>query len=70
MILYLPEFDLYADSTSPYAPFGVLPFGDYGKPVILARAHGSTLAEVPGAAGQPRLDRGPAPTWRSTPTAP
>jgi transglutaminase-like putative cysteine protease len=48
VILYLPEFDLFADSTSPFAPFGVLPFSEYGKPVILVRPHGSTIARVPG----------------------
>ena len=67
VILYLPAFDLYADSTSPYAPFGVLPFGDYGKPVILARAHGSILAARARPAGRPRLDPRPIPTSPSTP---
>ena len=47
VIIYLPDFDLYADSTSPFAPFGVLPFSEYGKPVILARRSGSTVERVP-----------------------
>ena len=34
-ITYLPEFDLYLDSTSPYARFGQLPSGDLGAPVVL-----------------------------------
>lgn len=32
---YLPEFDLYVDSTSDSTPFGMLPFGDQDKPVLL-----------------------------------
>ena len=35
VITYVPEFDLFADSTAALAPFGVLPFGDAGKPVVL-----------------------------------
>jgi transglutaminase-like putative cysteine protease len=33
-ITYLPAFDLYLDSTAQLAPFGVLPYGDTGKPVL------------------------------------
>lgn len=33
-ITYLPEFSLYVDSTIGVAPFGVLSFAEYGKPVI------------------------------------
>ncbi len=33
-ITYVPEFDLYLDSTSQLAPFGVLPYSDAGKPVL------------------------------------
>ncbi len=32
---YLPAFDLYVDSTSDSTPFGMLPFGDQDKPVLL-----------------------------------
>lgn len=35
VINYLPEFDLYLDSTAQFAPFGTLPRGDLDKPVIL-----------------------------------
>jgi Domain of Unknown Function with PDB structure (DUF3857)/Transglutaminase-like superfamily len=35
VINYLPAFDLYADSTSDSTPFGMLPFGDQDKPVLL-----------------------------------
>lgn len=31
---YLPEFDLYVDATAKEVPFGYLPWGSYGKPVI------------------------------------
>jgi len=33
-ITYLPEFDLYVDSTNPYARFGQLPASDLGAPVV------------------------------------
>lgn len=33
-ITYVPEFDLYLDSTSPYARFGQLPGSDLGAPVV------------------------------------
>ncbi|WP_301101249.1 DUF3857 and transglutaminase domain-containing protein [Propionivibrio sp.] len=35
VITYLPEFDEYADSTSDSTPFGMLPFSDQDKPVLL-----------------------------------
>jgi len=34
VISYIPSLDLYADSTSPDTPFGLLPNGDIGKPVV------------------------------------
>jgi transglutaminase-like putative cysteine protease len=34
VITYVPEFDLYMDSTARYAPFGVLPDTDADKPVL------------------------------------
>jgi transglutaminase-like putative cysteine protease len=34
MITWLPEFHTYADTTAAFAPFGVLPFEEYGKPVV------------------------------------
>ena len=33
-INYIPEFDLYLDSTSPYARFGQLPASDLGAPIV------------------------------------
>lgn len=35
-ISYLPEFDLYVDSTAQVAPFGVLPGSESGKSAIVA----------------------------------
>jgi hypothetical protein len=34
LIIYIPSLNLYADSTSRYAPFGSLPFEDSDKPVV------------------------------------
>ncbi len=35
VINYLPDFDLYLDSTSTFTPFGMLPYGDLDKPTVL-----------------------------------
>lgn len=35
MITYIPAFGMFTDSTARYAPFGVLPDSDQGKPVVL-----------------------------------
>lgn len=34
VIDYLPDFKLYLDATAKEVPFGYLPIGEYGKPVI------------------------------------
>jgi hypothetical protein len=47
VISYLPEFGLYADTTAAAAPFGVLPFAEYGKPVLHATAQGAYQRNVP-----------------------
>jgi transglutaminase-like putative cysteine protease len=39
VINYLPDWDLYVDSTSDATPFGMLPFGDQGKPVLHVQAY-------------------------------
>lgn len=46
-ITWLPEFKLYADTTAGTAPFGLLPFSEYGKPVIHAVAAGPARHQVP-----------------------
>jgi len=44
-ITYVPEFDLYLDSTSAYARFGQLPEADLGAPVLHTRQ--ARLARTP-----------------------
>ena len=44
-ISYLPEFDLFVDSTAAVAPFGVLPVQERGKPALLTD-DGHGLAKV------------------------
>ncbi len=46
-ITYLPEFDLFVDSTAGVAPFGMLPFGEHGKSVVLAVASGPAVRHTP-----------------------
>jgi lipoprotein NlpI len=46
-ITWLPEFNLYADTTAGVAPFGTLPFHEYGKPVVRITTTGSALAKTP-----------------------
>lgn len=46
-ITWLPEFDLYLDSTAGVAPFGVLPFQEYGKPIVRTALSGSTVTTMP-----------------------
>lgn len=38
-IIYLPDFDIFANPTSPFTPFGVLDQGLSGKLTIIADAH-------------------------------
>jgi hypothetical protein len=38
MITYIPEFAMFADSTARYAPFGLLPYSDEGRPVVLVNS--------------------------------
>ena len=47
VITYVPSLDLYLDSTAPYAPFGLLPAGEYDKPVVLAEPETARLARTP-----------------------
>jgi Domain of Unknown Function with PDB structure (DUF3857)/Transglutaminase-like superfamily len=47
VISFLPEFDLYVDSTAGVAPFGILPVTEYGKPVTLATEPGGSLTMLP-----------------------
>jgi transglutaminase-like putative cysteine protease len=45
VITYLPAFKLYTDSTAQLAPFGVLPYSDVGKPVLMAST--GAVAQTP-----------------------
>jgi transglutaminase-like putative cysteine protease len=47
VMLYVPELDLYLDSTSQHSSFGTLPWGHYGKPVLHAVAGKSRTLRVP-----------------------
>jgi len=47
VLTYLPEFDLYVDSTAGVAPFGTLLDSEYGKPVAVAAATGASLKTLP-----------------------
>jgi hypothetical protein len=45
LITYVPEFDLYLDSTAKYVPFGDLPTDDMDKPVL--RIASGTVSRTP-----------------------
>ena len=47
VLLYLPQFRTYADATAGSLPFGVLPFDEYGKPVLYAVTRGDVLGTIP-----------------------
>lgn len=42
LISYIPDFDLFVDSTAQYAPFGVLPESDAGKEVVIVSSGKAT----------------------------
>ncbi len=65
-ITYIPELDLYADSTASLAPFGTLPFVEYGKPVVHAVMSGPALRRTPALqAGAASIELRTAATLRS-----
>jgi hypothetical protein len=47
MITWLPEFNLYADTTAGIVPFGYLPQQEYGKPVVLVGKTDAGLRQTP-----------------------
>jgi hypothetical protein len=47
VLSWLPEFDLYVDSTIGVAPFGTLIADEYGKPVARAAETGASLVTLP-----------------------
>jgi transglutaminase-like putative cysteine protease len=46
-ITWLPDLKMYADTTAAVAPFGTLPFAEYGKPVVHALVKGSSRTTIP-----------------------
>jgi transglutaminase-like putative cysteine protease len=46
-ITWIPDLKLYADTTAAVAPFGTLPFVEYGKPVVHGVLRGPTRHTVP-----------------------
>lgn len=60
MIAWLPGLDLYADTTMPWIPFGQLPPGDAGKPVLHVVESGTarhTTPVMPEAVGRGHAQR-------------
>ncbi|HJR55871.1 MAG TPA: tetratricopeptide repeat protein, partial [Rhizomicrobium sp.] len=47
VITFVPQFDLYLDSSVGLAPFGVLPLQQYGKPMVVASASSARLGKMP-----------------------
>jgi len=47
VITYLPQFDVYLDSSFSMAPFGILPVSEYGKPAIRVSAGGARQFTMP-----------------------
>ena len=46
-ITFLPEWGIYADTTPSGAPFGTLPFSEYGKPILAVTEAGGTPDRLP-----------------------
>lgn len=44
LISYIPEFELYLDSTARFAPFGILPVSDAGKSVVIVETGKTDVA--------------------------
>lgn len=47
VITYLPDFNIYVDSSSLVAPFGVLPLQEYGKPIVFAELSNARRGILP-----------------------
>ena len=47
MIVWLPDFKLYADTTASSNAFGTLPLVEYGKPTVHMNASGTAQAQIP-----------------------
>lgn len=53
MIVWLPDFQIYDDTTAEVAPFGVLDFWELGKPTVHASLTASRLSRTPSAQDLP-----------------
>ena len=47
IIARIPELDAYLDTSAALAPYGVLPFEEYGKPVVWVAASGAGTGTTP-----------------------
>lgn len=47
VITFVPQFNLYLDSSVALAPFGILPLQEYGKPMVVASAISPGLSKMP-----------------------
>jgi transglutaminase-like putative cysteine protease len=47
VITYVPDMNLFLDSTALATPFGVLPYQEYGKPAIYVDANGAKQGTMP-----------------------
>lgn len=47
VITYLPEFNVYLDSSTPVLPFGVLTVAEYGKPAVRATLKSAGTITMP-----------------------
>jgi tetratricopeptide (TPR) repeat protein len=47
VITYVPQFNLYLDSTAQVAPFGILPIEEYGKPMVIASLAAARFGKMP-----------------------
>lgn len=47
VITFVPQFGLYLDSSVGFAPFGVLPMQEYGKPMVVASSTSAGAGKMP-----------------------
>lgn len=47
VVTYVPDLDMYLDSTAVVAPFGALPFQEYGKPIVYASTEHAERGSMP-----------------------
>lgn len=47
VVTFIPQFNLYLDSSAAIAPFGILPLQEYGKSMVVASASSAGLGKMP-----------------------